>query len=702
MGCFLSKSNAQADRLNDIKDNTAPLPQQSLVTDPAEYRPYSDKNGSRDAPATSENAPRYAPAASEIAQSYGFKRYEYKKLAIATNYFSNKCSIGEGGFGIVYKAFLDDDDVAIKKLKIIKLENKLEEIEYLSVVRHPNIVKMIGYCSEGDDRLLVLEFVPNKSLRHHLHDEDKFLEWPKRIKIAINSARGLLYLHEECKPKIIHRDIKADNILLNDNFEPKIADFSLANFLPDTGNINHISSILRGTNIYADPEYGDKQRVSEKSDVYSFGVVLLELITGRELSDEQGNTIVNWARSQIGQALDNDDYTDLVDSKLEDMYNKKEMIRMIYCAAASVYKPSYSRPTMKQIIGVLEGTISHEKIIDRKDIETIQGRPTTSLESLLGIERAQIFSPRMFSFEELAIATQFFSNNCMLRDDNYARVYRGELDGMAVAINKLYLWEGEQMEVEQMVNPINHNYQYLNKLIGYCDEEYDKFIVYEFVPNKSLRFHLHDAGHKKTIDWSRRKKIAIGCAKGLAYLHEFCTPMVIHGNITSHNILLDNNFEPKISGFELGQVLSNFVARISTKAMENRGYLAPEFLKDGKISEKVDVFSFGVVLLELITGKPSVIREGNFSMNLVAWVAPQLAEAFNTHNYNSIIDVKLQNNCEIIEMIQMIHCAAACVYKPAKTRPKLSQIVEVLQGNMKSESIWIHSDNTYLKDGPQY
>ncbi|KAG8647490.1 hypothetical protein MANES_09G081700v8 [Manihot esculenta] len=544
MGCFLSKSNAQADRLNDIK---APLPQQSLVTDPAEYRPYSDKNGSRDAPATSENAPRYAPAASEIAQSYGFKRYEYKKLAIATNYFSNKCSIGEGGFGIVYKAFLDDDDVAIKKLKIIKLENKLEEIEYLSVVRHPNIVKMIGYCSEGDDRLLVLEFVPNKSLRHHLHDEDKFLEWPKRIKIAINSARGLLYLHEECKPKIIHRDIKADNILLNDNFEPKIADFSLANFLPDTGNINHISSILRGTNIYADPEYGDKQRVSEKSDVYSFGVVLLELITGRELSDEQGNTIVNW------------------------------------------------------IIGVLEGTISHEKIIDRKDIETIQGRPTTSLESLLGIERAQIFSPRMFSFEELAIATQFFSNNCMLRDDNYARVYRGELDGMAVAINKLYLWEGEQMEVEQMVNPINHNYQYLNKLIGYCDEEYDKFIVYEFVPNKSLRFHLHDAGHKKTIDWSRRKKIAIGCAKGLAYLHEFCTPMVIHGNITSHNILLDNNFEPKISGFELGQVLSNFVARISTKAMENRG---PEILKDGKISEKADVFSLGMVLHELISGKP--------------------------------------------------------------------------------------------------
>ncbi|XP_043815877.1 proline-rich receptor-like protein kinase PERK15 isoform X3 [Manihot esculenta] len=611
MGCFLSKSNAQADSLNDIKDNTAPLPEQSVVTYAAECGPYSDKNGSRD-----------APAASEIAQSYGFKRYEYQKLAKATRFFSNVHRIGEGGFGIVYKASLDDDDVAIKKLKIVKLENKLEEIEYLSVVRHPNIVKMIGYCSEGEDKLLVLEFVPNKSLRHHLHDEDKLLEWSKRIKIAINSARGLLYLHEEY--------------------------FSLANFLPDTGNINHISSILRGTNIYADPEYGDKQRVSEKSDVYSFGVVLLELITGRELSDKQGNTIVNW------------------------------------------------------IIGVLEGTISHEKIIDWKDIKTIQGRPTTSLESLLGIERAQNFSPRMFSFEELAIATRFFSNNRMLGDGDYGRVYKGELDGMAVAIKKLSLWVGAQMGGEQMVNRINHDYQYLNKLIGYCNEESDKFLVYEFVPNKTLRFHLHDAGHKKTIDWSRRKKIAIGCAKGLAYLHEFCTPTIILGNFTSGIILLDNNFEPKISDFELAQELPNFVTHISTEAKIYRGYGAPEFLKDGKINEKVDVFSFGVVLLELITGKPSVIREGNFSMNLIAWVAPQLTQAFNTHNYNSIIDVELQNNCEIIEMIQMIHCAAACVYKPAKTRPKLSQIVEVLQGNMKSESIWIYSDNTYLKDGPQY
>lgn len=125
------------------------------------------------------------------------------------------------------------------------------------------------------------------------------------------------------------------------------------------------------------------------------------------------------------------------------------------------------------------------------------GRPTTSLESLLGIERAQNFSPRMFSFEELAIATRFFSNNRMLGDGDYGRVYKGELDGMAVAIKKLSLWVGAQMGGEQMVNRINHDYQYLNKLIGYCNEESDKFLVYEFVPNKTLRFHLH--GESLTI-----------------------------------------------------------------------------------------------------------------------------------------------------------------------------------------------------------
>ncbi|XP_058010448.1 proline-rich receptor-like protein kinase PERK7 [Hevea brasiliensis] len=149
------------------------------------------------------------------------KKYGYDKLANATGFFNGNRLLGEGGFGQVFKGKLDGEVVAIKKLKIIKLENKWEEGEFLSSVRHPNIVKMIGHCSEGKNRLLVLEFVPNKTLTYHLHGQ----------------------------PQIIHRDIKADNILLDYNFEPKVADFSLANFLPNTDGVTHITTIIKGTSV---------------------------------------------------------------------------------------------------------------------------------------------------------------------------------------------------------------------------------------------------------------------------------------------------------------------------------------------------------------------------------------------------------------------------------------------------------------------
>ncbi|KAF2301251.1 hypothetical protein GH714_021497 [Hevea brasiliensis] len=151
------------------------------------------------------------------------------------------------------------------------------------------------------------------------------------------------------------------------------------------------------------PEYGDIQIVSEKSDVYSFGVVLLELITGRKPLDNRGDTIINWGKDRIGQALENNEYTDLVDSRLQE-YNVEEMIRMICCAAASVYKPSRSRPIMKQIIRVLEGTIPHVKIMNWKDIETLQARPTTNLESVLSVERIQITTLRI---SDIGLAKEF-------------------------------------------------------------------------------------------------------------------------------------------------------------------------------------------------------------------------------------------------------------------------------------------------------
>ncbi|KAG8656388.1 hypothetical protein MANES_04G128200v8 [Manihot esculenta] len=170
---------------------------------------------------------------------YGLRQFTYKKLADATQNFSNNRLLGEGGFGQVYKGKIHGNTYAIKKLK--RLPKKMEaEIKILSTVSHQNLVKLIGCCIEGADTLLVLEFAPNNSLKYHLHGNqgNEILEWSNRMKIAIGSANGLKYLHED-PYKIIHRDIKTDNIVLDYDFEPKVTDFGLALFFPN--DVSHLS-----------------------------------------------------------------------------------------------------------------------------------------------------------------------------------------------------------------------------------------------------------------------------------------------------------------------------------------------------------------------------------------------------------------------------------------------------------------------------
>ncbi|KAJ9190180.1 hypothetical protein P3X46_001408 [Hevea brasiliensis] len=289
---------------------------------------------------------------SGMPSNIGPTQYSYEQLSKATGYFSNKYLLGEGGFSQVYKGALHGEILAIKKLRYFEEQTREElvhEIAVINSVRHCNLVKLLGYCIEGANALLVLEYCLNKSLRFHLHGGGKeILDWPTRMKIARGSAKGLEYLHEHSSPRIIHRDIKPDNILLNINFEPKIADFGLALFFPNT--ITHISRSIAGTEVYIDPEYS--RRVSSNSDVYSFGVVLLELITGRK-PKYQGIDIVCWAKARIRQAL-NGQYTDFVDSNLQS-YDRSEMEWMISCAAVCVYNPFESRPQMKEIVRALEG-----------------------------------------------------------------------------------------------------------------------------------------------------------------------------------------------------------------------------------------------------------------------------------------------------------------------------------------------------------
>ncbi|CAH2052692.1 unnamed protein product [Thlaspi arvense] len=282
--------------------------------------------------------------------------FSYDELARATNGFSEANWLGKGGFGYVYRGILrNGKEIAVKQLKAGSAQGEREfqaEVGIISRVYHKHLVALVGYCIAGDQRLLVYEFVPNNNLEFHLHGKGRPpMEWSSRLKIAIGAAKGLSYLHENCNHKIIHRDIKAANILIDFKFEAKVADFGLAKIVPDTNT--HVSTRVMGTFGYLAPEYTGSGKLTEKSDVYSFGVVLLELITGRRPVDANNdfadNSLVDWARPLLTRALEDSNSESLVDTKLNNEYDKEEMARMVACAAACVRHIARSRPNMDQV-----------------------------------------------------------------------------------------------------------------------------------------------------------------------------------------------------------------------------------------------------------------------------------------------------------------------------------------------------------------
>ncbi|XP_028754463.1 proline-rich receptor-like protein kinase PERK12 [Neltuma alba] len=287
--------------------------------------------------------------------------FSYEGIMEITNGFSSQNIIGEGGFGCVYKGWLADGRVvAVKKLKAGSGQGDREfraEVEIISRVHHRHLVSLVGYCISEQQKILMYEFVPNGTLDHHLHGKGMpVLDWAKRVKIAIGAARGLAYLHEDCHPKIIHRDIKSANILLDDAYVAKVSDFGLARLTDDADT--HVSTRVMGTFGYMAPEYATSGKLTDRSDVFSFGVVLLELLTGRKPVDQTQplgeESLVEWARPHLIHAVDTGDFNKLIDTRLENHYVESEVLRMIDAAAACVRHSAPKRPRMLQVVRALD------------------------------------------------------------------------------------------------------------------------------------------------------------------------------------------------------------------------------------------------------------------------------------------------------------------------------------------------------------
>ncbi|KAK9683259.1 hypothetical protein RND81_10G127000 [Saponaria officinalis] len=289
--------------------------------------------------------------------------FSYEELTTATNGFASQNILGAGGFGCVYKGLLQDGrEIAVKKLKDNSGQGDREfkaEVEIISRVHHRYLVSLVGYCITDYQRLLVYEFVANGTLHYHLHSSSKPpMEWVHRVKVACGSARGIAYLHEDCHPKIIHRDIKSANILVENNFEAKVADFGLAKLAEELELNTHISTRVMGTFGYMAPEYASSGKLTEKSDVFSFGVVLLEIITGRKPVDESrplgDESLVEWARPLMTEALEHENFDELADPRMQGNYDRGEMFRLIEAAAACVRHSAGKRPKMSQVVRAMD------------------------------------------------------------------------------------------------------------------------------------------------------------------------------------------------------------------------------------------------------------------------------------------------------------------------------------------------------------
>ncbi|XP_062230148.1 PTI1-like tyrosine-protein kinase At3g15890 [Phragmites australis] len=287
--------------------------------------------------------------------------FSYKELHAATNGFSEENKLGEGGFGSVYWGKTSDGlQIAVKKLKATN-NSKAEmefavEVEVLARVRHKNLLGLRGYCAGADQRMIVYDYMPNLSLLSHLHGQfagEVQLDWKRRINVAVGSAEGLVYLHHEVTPHIIHRDIKASNVLLDSDFAPLVADFGFAKLVPE--GVSHMTTRVKGTLGYLAPEYAMWGKVSGACDVYSFGILLLELISGRKpierLPSGAKRTITEWAEPLIARGR----LGDLVDPRLRGAFDAAQLARVVECAALCVQGESDRRPDMRTVVRILRG-----------------------------------------------------------------------------------------------------------------------------------------------------------------------------------------------------------------------------------------------------------------------------------------------------------------------------------------------------------
>lgn len=363
----------------------------------------------------SANSPRGIPELYE-EKAHNLRVFTFSELKNATHDFSRLLKIGEGGFGSVFKGSIKPVDgkgdqvvVAIKKLNKDGLQGHKQwvaEVQFLGVVEHPNLVKLLGYCAvdgeRGIQRLLVYEYMPNRSLEDHLFNKAyQALPWDRRLEIILGAAQGLAYLHEGLEIQVIFRDFKTSNILLDENFKSKLSDFGLAREGPMAGH-THVSTAVVGTYGYAAPDYIETGHLTTKSDVWSFGVVLYEILTGRRSLERNlprtEQKLLEWVKQF---PPDSKRFGQVMDPRLENQYSSSAARRIAKLADSCLLKSAKDRPKMSQVVETLKQIMQVSEDGNPLSLESSDNDKADSEQKPIQLEPAESWKRRMSHLAKL-------------------------------------------------------------------------------------------------------------------------------------------------------------------------------------------------------------------------------------------------------------------------------------------------------------
>ncbi|XP_042758174.1 serine/threonine-protein kinase PCRK1 [Lactuca sativa] len=535
-------------------------------------------------------------------------RIPLEEIIHATNNFSFDTLIGDGGFGMVYKGQLSKHSqnhiVAIKRLNQDGYQGNnefLHELEMVSSFHHPNIISFIGYYNDANEMILVYEYAANGSLDHHLQNPNKrrCMTWAQRLKICLGVARGLKYLHSGLGEhmRVIHRDMKSANILLDENLDAKICDFGLSRFGPrNQPDSEVLLTKASGTRFYIDPIYNERGRLWKESDVYSFGVVLFEMSSGmlayaKCFGETKEQYLMDLVRSYYEDDQKDDELEKFIDPILKGHVDMKSFRMFNEIAYECVNLSLKERPTMERIIRKIEQAMD------------LQNNYATSSITTRNLESFRI------PLNKINLATENFKANTCIGGGRFYAMYIGKLsnqwENRLVAIKRLKQGEHEYFHNELHII-LSFHHQNIIPFIGYCDEGNEMIIVYEYATNGSVNDHIKDPNKRSSLTWAQRLKICIGAARGLEYLHSGLGEDndVVHGNFKSENVLLDKNFEAKICDFHFSiqGPINKPSIRHNKKPVDIEFYMNPIF-EESIFHKEADVYSLGMILVEMFSGR---------------------------------------------------------------------------------------------------